>query len=308
MKSFSNYQYIGGPLNDRDALEVGSKYWNKGKWDNFILPLLPEDVKEHIFVDVGCNAGLFLKLAKDYGYRVIGIEPDEESYQRAVGFMKNEKNCLLIKGKAEETIKGLPVSDVTLFSNSHYYIPIDKWSGYVKELKNKTRQVIIVTAQKKANLKYAPSDIEGIRKSFSGWIENGFIDIPKDNTPHSRKMWSISFLNPELKRVLITDIDNGNAQQRGFLDELDKGKNPLKTRYYIRLKSYRSRTTSRQEVWSKEKIINFMYEKEKLYKDVKSFGLIDAVVIGKNNRLEDGCHRCEILRHIGEKSLIAKYE
>ncbi len=31
---------------------------------------------EHIFLDVGAAGGLFLKVAKDHGYNVLGVEPN----------------------------------------------------------------------------------------------------------------------------------------------------------------------------------------------------------------------------------------
>lgn len=56
-------------MTERDKKEVGSKFWNQGKWDNFVLPFIEDDCKDMTLVDVGCNAGLFLKLAKDKGFR-----------------------------------------------------------------------------------------------------------------------------------------------------------------------------------------------------------------------------------------------
>ena len=69
MKSFSNYQYTGGEMNERDKQEVRSKFWNEGKWNNFIKPFLPKDCGEMTFIDIGCNAGLFLKMAKEFGFK-----------------------------------------------------------------------------------------------------------------------------------------------------------------------------------------------------------------------------------------------
>jgi SAM-dependent methyltransferase len=59
-----------------------SRFWNVGKWDNFIAPLLPRE--RRTFIDIGCNAGLMLKLAQDAGFeKVIGIEASKRAMQQA---------------------------------------------------------------------------------------------------------------------------------------------------------------------------------------------------------------------------------
>jgi hypothetical protein len=68
MKPFAHYQYVGGKMSPRDKQEANSKFWNQGKWTNFILPFLPKNCQELSLVDLGCNAGLFLKLAEDKGF------------------------------------------------------------------------------------------------------------------------------------------------------------------------------------------------------------------------------------------------
>ena len=76
MKPFSKYQYLEGDENtDRSNNEKDSKFLNKGKFDTFIAPFLPEDCTDMIFVEMGCNASLFLKLAEEHGFsKVLGFD------------------------------------------------------------------------------------------------------------------------------------------------------------------------------------------------------------------------------------------
>ena len=110
-------------------------------------------------------------------------------------------------------------------------------------------------------------------------------------------------------RLPVDALDNGNAQQREFLEQLDEGVHPLKTNYYKRLKHYRDRTTSNQQIWSKEKLIEYMYERVALYEDVKENGMKEPIIVDKkNNRIEDGNHRHDILRHLGHKEIEVTYK
>lgn len=302
MKPFSDYQYIDGEMNERDRQEVGSKFWNEGKWNNFIKPFLPKECGEMTFIDIGCNAGLFLKMAKEFGFRrVIGVESNKDAFNKTI------KNYEVINEKIEDCVDKLPLADITLLSNTHYYLTVNDWLKYLKKLR--TDYCIIISAEKKLNPKYAPSDIHGIKNNFKDWEEIGVIDIPKDNTLHSRHLFGLCFKNKNIERVLINNLDNGNSQQRDFLAELDKGIDLFKTNYYRRLKSYRRHTGSKQEMWSKEKLIEYMHERVELYEDMKKNGLKEAIIVRKkDNRIVDGNHRCEIMKHLGHKSILIKYE
>jgi len=295
----------------RDKLEVGSKSWNKGKWNQLVAPFLPNDCSELTLVDMGCNAGLFLKLAQDKGFnRVVGVDSDESAVKRGRKWRsKNGGEYHFILSPMESSLDHLPMSDFTLFANSHYYFKTADWLEYLNILKHKTRFCIIVTAKKIPATEYAASDIEGIRNNFGDWKEKGFIDLPPDNTPHSRQLWGLCFENPLLKRVPVHKLDNGNAQQRNFLKELDRGISLFKTGYYRRLKSYRSLKSSGQIPWSKERLDQYMNERVELYEDIKKNGLKEALVIDpKNMRVTDGNHRHDAARHLGHKSIICKQQ
>jgi len=310
MKQFKLYQYLEGDvMTERDKSEVGSKYWNEGKWNNFIVPFLPKHCEKNVFIDVGCNAGLFLKLAKEKGFdKIIGIEPDKETYNKAIKY-RGEDCYQLINNKGQDCIDILPVADVTLFANSHYYIPINDFKKYIKKLKERTVYCIIVTVKKQPNDNYAPSNIEGIRCYFKDWKEIKTIHIKKDNTPYSREMTSICFKSPLLERISIDILDNGNEQQRNFYEELDRGLHWSETDYYRRMKSYRRHSGSRQEMWSEEKLNNYMQERVDLYEDIKKNGLKDPLKVKRSdNRITDGNHRHRIAKHLNYKTIKIIYE
>jgi len=255
MKSFSTYQYLSGePMNDRDKIEVGSKYWNEGKWKSCVLPLLPDDCSELTFVDMGCNAGLFLKLAEDKGFkRIVGIDSDKEAVKRGIKWKEQQGGSYtLIHATMQDGIEKIPVSDYMTFVNSHYYFKKQEWEEFIQKIREKTCHCILVTAKKQPSDEYAASDIESIRQYFKDWSEVGYEELVPDGTPHSRHLMSICFKNPDLERVPIDSLDNGNAQQRNFLEEIDQGMSPEKTMYYKRLKSYRARKTSKQQTWSEK--------------------------------------------------------
>jgi len=112
----------------------------------------------------------------------------------------------------------------------------------------------------------------------------------------------------KIVEVPIKDLNNGNNQQRGFLEQLDEGKSPFHTDYYRRLKDYRRRTGSRQEVWSNEKLHEYMLERVALYEDVKENGIKHPLRVRRaDNRIVDGNHRAEIWRHLGHDKIKVYY-
>ena len=77
VKWYQNVEGVDGAV-FKDPRRANSIFWGEGKWKNFILPLLP--LERRTFVEIGCSAGLFLKLAMDAGFtNVIGIDADPDS-------------------------------------------------------------------------------------------------------------------------------------------------------------------------------------------------------------------------------------
>lgn len=304
VKRFSNYQWVKGlPMTERDKKEVGSKFWNKGKWDNYVLPFIKEDVSEMTLVDMGCNVGIFSKLAEDMGfYRVVGVEPNKEAFERALKYREmNGGKYEIHRWRMQSCLHKLPVADYTILANVHYYLSIRLWLEYLDEVKAKTRYLIVVTADRRIRKRKPQADIKAIREYFYDWEEVGLIDdVPMEGDPFPRKLYGICFKSPTIKRESFDVIDNGNKQQVGFYGEVDEGKGLTETAYYERMRRYRG------DKWGPEKLLGYIRSKKEVYEDIKERGLFVPIVVNSKNRVADGNHRGAIIKHLGHKTIFTR--
>jgi len=306
MKPFKSYQHIPGTkMTVRDKAEVGSKFWNKGKWDNFVDPLLPEDCTDMTFIDMGCNAGLFLKLAQEKGFdKVIGVDSDKEAIERGIEWRdKIGYKYDLQHRKMERSIDKLPVADYTVFANAHYYFDIDDWLDYVDRLMSKTRYCIIVTDESRRNLLHKTSaSVSGVKDYFQSWKYEKEITTSFKEDPRPRELCGLLFKSPLIQRVQIDSLDNGNHQQDGFYRQIDEGVKWSRTDYYRRMKSYRLK----EHNWNRERLDSFMKKKASLYSSIKKVGLMKPITVNSQNRIVDGNHRCAMFKHFGHKSILTR--
>ena len=303
MKRFGNYQHVDGePMNARDEQEVGSKFWNKGKWDNFVLPFISDDCNDMTLVDMGCNAGVFLKLAEDKGFKkVIGIDANGESLKKAIAYKERNGGKYEIQRRhIERTIDHLPVADYTVLANTHYYFKINDWLDYLDKLQVKTRYCIIVTAEKRERLYNASADTKDIKEYFKNWDYVGIIDDISQDDPFPRNQWSLCFKSRFIDRVPTEGLIHDNTLQVNFYKELEEGIDPLKTEYYNDLKNYRNGS------WTDEKLARFIIEKANIFKDVRDSGLKKPIIINSDNKILDGIHRYEMMKYLGHKSVLVR--
>jgi hypothetical protein len=300
MKPFESYQLLDGEtMTDRDKKQVGSKFWGKGKWDNFVLPHLPTDYNQLSLVDMGCNAGLFLRFAKDLGFnQVIGVDSNTEAINRGIEWRdKHGYKYELIKSEMEKAIDILPIVDYTVLSNAHYYFTINNWIDYLDKLRLKTRFVIIVTADKHhINRCWASADVESIRNYFKDWEEVSFVDeLPLEGDPDPRRLWSLCFKNPNIERVSIESLDSSNHVQDEFYKELDSGKSYSQTKYYKIIEKYR------RAKWSPDRLERWFNERVELYEKIKKEGQTQPILVDGGVLILDGNHRYSMLKSLGNK-------
>lgn len=306
------YQNI--TINGKDLPAVGprckySKCYNKGKWETFIKPLLPEG---DCFIEIGCNAGLYLVMAKDAGFSsVIGIENDLDAYRQAEYFKSyhNKDIKILHQNIGEDfDFAELPVSDVILLANVHYWIDGEVFRDFVNKAAKKTCYCIVV-ARKKSNIKYeSPSELQHLRTYFKDWQELETISgvsLRKDPTP--RRMYSVLFKSG-LARYKMDELyyKQPFIKSRKFLPSftefnekvfIGKPFDVTQTKFY-------DYWVWRKPRWRPERIAKDVRNWARLSRDVQINGLKTPLVVGKDGILTDGNHRLMTLKQLGYKYVI----
>lgn len=310
------YQYLevgGKPFSRPRPDKANSKFWNEGKWETFIKPLLPDG---KVFVEMGCDAGLFLKLAKDSGFeRVIGVEKNKTpvrlglEYRDTIGYdYQILKRKLGSEFHEEGTfdINELPVADVTLMSTFHYYIDINAWIKYVDMLKGKSCHVIIVSRPESTGGRWRASAEPGfVRSYFHDWDVIGLVEnVPKEGDSKPRDLYSVVFKNPVIRRVSLSSVKPRTipGAQRDLADRVASGEDfdLFDTDYY---RSWRDRKSGK---WSDRTLRHFVGLKANVMKDVRDNGLKEPILVDKHLRLADGGHRYSIIKALGHDSVIVR--
>jgi len=305
----------------QDPIRKNSRFWNEGRWDNFIVPLLSKNVTDQVFVEMGCNAGLFLKLATDYGFRhVVGIEKNTTpvkyglEYRDSIGYHYNLLKRSLGGRYGEEgsfDIDELPVADYTIMSTFHYYIGINSWIKYIDRLKSKTRYVLIVSrpSMRKENWR-AHSSHERLKEYFSDWEEMGVVkDVSKEGDPASRDLFSILFKSPILERVALKDIDTKGIKAHPIYSAFKDLTEQVKDNDNLDLFTtdyYEKSLQSKVGKWTVKNTRRYALGKFNMLRDVKENGIKDAILLNQANEIIDGAHRLSILEGLDYESVIVR--
>lgn len=296
-----------------DTQRAKSKFWDKGKWDNFIEPLLPEH--RGTFIEIGCNAGLMLKLAKDVGFRdVIGIDSSKTRVKQANLYKNHNKYDYKILHKEvgrDFDIKELPLADVVLIANTHYYLKLCDLIELLDQLKGRTRYCIVVSAKAHFLGDRARHFLDYIRGCFKDWPEVKLIeglDIADDPAPR-KEMYGVLFKgNLEAYPIEADDkeIDKNDTSVYVAIRELTRmvfNNEKFKIEDTM-LYKYFKRTGPK---WMAEGLMPHMERKIDLIKDVQKNGLRQPIFFKKDLiKLYDGVHRYIMAQELGHKHILIR--
>jgi glycosyltransferase involved in cell wall biosynthesis len=317
------YQYLeldGKPFTRPRPERTHSRFWNQGKWESFIEPLLPEDPQERTLVEMGCDVGLFLKLATEHGFRrVVGVEKNRtpvklgKQYRDAIG-----GDWRIIKRKlggqfGEEgnfDIDELPVADVTLMSTFHYHIGINAWYKYIERLRTKTCAVLLVS---RPDAPRYPWRVNGhlsyLKKYFAGWELAGKVDdVPEEGDTSPRKLYSVLFRNPMLRRVPIDAITTRRGSSFGH-ESIQKLTARVLAGDEIVLEetAFYADWRQRKPRWRDKTLRVLCQNKLNLVRSMIEVGQKDPILVQKDTlKISDGGHRLAILEALGYTTVIVR--
>ena len=296
-----------------------SSFFNEGKWNNFILPLLPQNPKDRTFIEIGCNAGLYLKLATEYGFRnVIGVEMDKENCEAARQYRDAHGMDYKILNRTvgvDFDFDELPVADVVLLSNMHYYIHMSEFMPFLDELFNKTIFCIVVSRRiRKIKHGYPLSGIEAIRTMFRDWEmvrthQTSTQMLDKDPSP--RNVHSLLFRS-RLQRQPISDYTTRTqkyVKQQEFIDIVNSGEkvnleDTINWEYWRQRKQVEKKKP--QDKWTDEQIREHLQHRFGLVESIMQDGMREPILTHPSRICIDGGNRAQIIWLLGYDSIIVR--
>jgi len=294
---YQNIEIEGLEVTYEDPKRKDSKFWNEGKWRNFIEPLLPPE--RETFIEIGCNAGLFLKLATDAGFkRVIGIEANSQI-----------KTLVLDE---------LPLADVVLLANTHYYLTIPMLARLVDGLRNRALYCIVVSALARRRSGNALYDLRSARGYFSDWREMKVIEgLDEEGDPAPRvRMYGVLFKgNLDALDVESTwglwekAVSGAHRHKRAalpaaleqFFGKVLAGED-FDVEDTLLYDYWATRAPKKGTEWRR----GFLEYKRRLAEDIRDNGMREPVYYDRKGELLDGGHRLVIAKELGYKHVLVR--
>jgi hypothetical protein len=280
---------------------------NERRWKGLIEPLVPfTDGKDRLFVELGSNAGFYLRKMAGFGFKTIGVEKENEFVTQARYWEEHEPMGTVTLHK-DLNDYDIPACQVLLLANVHYWLDEKQMSALVHKLKRKVLYVIVVGRFRSLSPHKSPCDLATLKKWFRSFVQG--------ETTQSKKHFCTVFRNPRLVEKDTHEL--GFFQQlmksKKFLPEFEKFIDQVldgkvtgldrKNGYYKYL-SWRG-FPNRKKIF---------IDKIGLVKSVAKHGILIPLVIGRRkengkynpNLLYDGDHRYILARKLGIDKILCR--
>jgi len=274
---------------------------NEGRWNNLIKPLI---VEGDAFLELGCNAGFYLRKAKDMGFRkAIGMEKDANYLRHAAYWESCEpKGIEVIAGAISPNFNWdeIPMVDTCLLANFHYWLTDEELKDCIGKLWNKTVYCLVIGRGNHIT-HTSKADKDTLLENFKRWkvVAERKYD----------KFYSVLFKS---------DLDSYNVDSLYKLQQLTRSRKyekaftalirdvmegrkiiPAPTLFY-------EYTQWRQRRWPAPKIEAYVEGWIKLIKEITAKGLNRPLLCNLNNHILDGDHRIMIAKQMGWKNVIVR--
>jgi len=260
-------------------------------------------------------------MATDAGFGdVIGVEGNRQIMQQAETFKETSGGKYKLVNQrigVDFILEDLPVADVVLISNTHYYFTVGAFSKLVDALRNRSLYCIVVSARAKRRRGNALYDMNSVRGYFRDWREIATIesvDIEGDPSPRPQ-MYSILFKG-NLSTLGVDDYYDAWFEAAKSVGHKSHGLAPTMRDFFSRVlageefeyedtpfyKYWRDRAPRRSSEWTKE----FLLYKAGLAKDIQENGIKEPIYINQDNMLLDGLHRLCVAKLLGYEHVLVR--
>lgn len=318
MKWYQTVFIDGVDIVYEDINRKNSKFWNEGKWDNFIKPLLT-DIDRGSFMEIGSNAGLFLKMAEDEDFKKItGIEAsgrrvrEAKLYKKSVGgnysFFRQTVN-------SNFSLEQSHLQDVILLSNTHYYLPIADFMKLVDQMRSRSVYCIVVSCLARKLPGNAVSDIGSVRGYFRDWQEIKLVDgVDPQGDPSPRPyMYGVLFKGALKKKPIDKILMRWREGIKPVNGVVTDTLSPAFIEFYKKVLSgekFDFKNTLYYKFLKKERpqynTEEFMAKKRDLALDIQKNGLKNPIFFDRTDTLIDGLTRLFIMKELGHKNIFVR--
>lgn len=270
--------------------------YHEWRWKTHVEPLLEKDGRDRTLLDLGCNAGFYMKKANRLGYRTFGVEMDDE-------YIAQAPKSLNIT-KADINLYTPRSAYLTLLLLVHHHQTEEQCEAIFHKLMYSTATLMVMgrhTVYRKLT-KLNPNK-ESLMPKLRGW---DIID-----SRDSDRFYSILLNNPRYVREFNVDdlyfaTREFVSKVKGYVDFVpsfedftrrtleDIGFDPSESDFAKHLKARGLRY-----------VLGRCWQYKVMIDDIRKNGLSTALIV-RDGHMRDGFHRLVVLRELGVKRVVCR--
>ena len=268
--------------------------YHEWRWRNLVGPLVNKDGADRMLLDIGCNAGFYMKKTQMLGYKTLGVEIDDDYISQA------PKNLEITK--ADINYYKPHCAYLTLLLCVHYHQSAEQVEALLNNLLDSTAYMIVMGRNEmyRGRVKTYP-DLQYITSKLKAWKIN--------STIKARQFYSILVKNPFLEELGVEELYQTTYNFVLGLDGFDNFV-PAFEEFVKRTLDdfdYDHSNSDLVKYFKRRKIkypLGYCWNYKVLINELKEHGIHTALRV--KGRIKDGFHRLIILRELGYKRVVCK--
>lgn len=269
------------------------------RWTELLEPLIPTDGAGRLFLELGCNAGYYLRKASELGYTTLGVEREQVYYDQAQYWEAQEPRGVRVEfGDINEYT--IPANFITLLANVHYWMTPEQVDALVKKMRARSLNVLVVSRHRKDPRHKSDCTTDKAIDLFVEWKAIKYLN--------NDKHWSLLFHNPDLIEYDVRNLYNIQpfTRSKRFLPAFQEFIDIVLSRRRFNLSSTAYWQYARWRCWRKKEA-NLRRLRHMILL-AKRDGITDPPVVRPDGLMVDGNHRLIIAERLGLPRIICKVQ